>query len=65
MFYNGSRGKLADNPKRNIHEDIIKIASLCYWDTFLKGNAEAREWFTGGGFENWLGADGEFKHKNA
>lgn len=64
MVYNGSRGKLADNPKRNVHEDIIKIASLCYWDVFLKNDKDAREWLTGGGFESWLGADGEFRHKS-
>ncbi len=63
MVYNGSRGKLADNPKRGIHEDIIKIASLAYWDAYLKDDQAAREWLLDGGFEKWLGDDGSFKHK--
>lgn len=63
MVYNGSRGKLAANPKRGVHEDIIKIATLAWWEAFLKEDQTAYEWLTDGGFKKWLGADGTFKHK--
>ena len=61
MVFNGSRGKLGQNPNREKHEQIIKIAALCFWDAQLKGNADALTWLTGGGFADWLGAEGEFK----
>lgn len=64
MVYNGSRGKLADNPKRNVHEDIIKIATLAYWDAYLKNDSAAYKWLTGGDFTTWLGDDGTFLHKS-
>lgn len=64
MVYNGSRGKLADNPKRHIHENIIKIAALAYWDSYLKNDAAARSWLFDGGFESWLGAEGTFSFRD-
>ena len=44
MVYAGSRGKLADHPKRHIHESILKIVSLAFWDTHLKKDAAAQSW---------------------
>lgn len=61
MIYNGSRGKLGQNPNREKHETIIKIAALAYWDAKLKGDKVAAEWLTGGGFATYLNDDGEFK----
>ncbi len=63
MVYNGSRGQLADNPKREIHEKIIKLSSLAFWDAYLKGDEAAKEWLNGGAFENWLGAEAEYRFK--
>ena len=63
MVYNGSRGQLGENPKRDIHEKIIKVASLAFWEAYLKGDAAAQDWLTGGGFENWLGSEGEYKFR--
>ncbi|MFN3828271.1 MAG: alpha/beta hydrolase family protein [Micavibrio sp.] len=60
MVYNGSRGKLADNPKRPAHENIIKIAALAYWDVYLKQDAAARSWLFGGGFSSWINGEGSF-----
>jgi dienelactone hydrolase len=60
MVYNGSRGQLGENPKRALHEDIIKIAALAYWDTYLKNSSDARQWLTGGGFANYLGDEGRY-----
>lgn len=61
MIYNGSRGKLGQNPNREKHEAFIKIAALAYWDAKLKGDADAQEWLTGGGFGTYLNGDGEFR----
>jgi len=61
MIYNGSRGKLGQNPNRDLHEDLIKIAALAYWDAKLKGDAAAAQWLTGGGFATYLNGHGEFR----
>lgn len=44
MVYNGTRGKLAKNPKRDVHENEIKFAALAFWDTYLKDDRCAKEW---------------------
>lgn len=36
MVYNGTRGKLADNPLRDQHEAEIKSEALRFWDRYLK-----------------------------
>jgi predicted dienelactone hydrolase len=44
MVYNGTRGKLEKNPNRDAHEKIIKIASLAFWEAYLKNNRDALAW---------------------
>lgn len=44
MVYNGTRGQLEKNPYRETHEKIIKIASLGFWEAYLRGNAGALGW---------------------
>lgn len=61
MVYNGSRGKLGQNPNRERHEEIIKLAALAYWDYHLKGDDRACAWLTEGGFATYLNGDGEFR----
>lgn len=61
MIYNGSRGKLGQNPNRDRHEDIIKVGALAYWDAKLKNSKEAQAWLTGGAFATYLNGDGEFR----
>ena len=61
MVFNGSRGKLGQNPNREKHERIIKVSALAYWDMTLKNDQSAREWLTGKGYQSWLGDEGEFK----
>ncbi len=65
MVYNGSRGQLDENPKRRIHEDIIKIGSLVWWDAFLKHDKGAYAWLTEGGFSDWLAGEGRYTFKEA
>lgn len=61
MIYNGSRGKLGQNPNRERHEDLVRISALAWWDAYLKGDKMAKDWLTGGGFATYLNGDGEFK----
>lgn len=63
MVYNGSRGKLGDNPKRETHETIIKIAALAFWEGWLKDNSLAKDWLTKGGFANYLNGDGAYRFR--
>lgn len=53
MVFNGSRGQLAENPKRDQHEAILKVAALAYWDAYLKGEEAARAWLEND-FTAWL-----------
>lgn len=63
MVYNGSRGALAANDKREIHERIICVASLAFWDTYLKQDDSARSWLISGGLSSWLNGDGEYRYR--
>lgn len=44
MVYNGTRGQLGDNPDRELHEELIKIAAKGFWDAYLKDDARAKAW---------------------
>lgn len=63
MVYNGSRGKLDTNPKRGLHENIIKIFSLAFWETYLKNNNQAKLWLCSNA-SKWLGDEGVIKFRN-
>lgn len=61
MVFAGSRGQLGENPKRAVHEDIVKTAALAFWDAYLKNDAAAKSWLTGGEFAAWLDAEGRYE----
>lgn len=61
MVYNGTRGKLGDNPLRERHENIIKLSSLAFWDWHLKDDKKAMAWLTEGGLPRYMAVDGEFR----
>lgn len=63
MVYNGSRGKLEANPKRDVHEEIIKVLSLAFWDAYLKDSTPAKEWLSGNGVSSWLSVEGSYTYK--
>ncbi len=63
MVYNGSRGQLKENPKRDIHEKLIKVSSLAFWDAYLKDDGAAKHWLIDGEFRNWLGTEGDYRFK--
>lgn len=61
MVFNGSRGKLGQNPNRELHEEIIKITALAYWDAKLKESTSAQQWLTGQGVRDYLGDNATFQ----
>lgn len=64
MIYNGSRGKLGQNPNRDLHEEIIKMSALAFWEYKLKDDEAAAQWLTGGGFATYLNGHGEFRFES-
>lgn len=44
MVYNGTRGKLTDNPKREQHEREILDAAFAFWQAYLKDDGGAMAW---------------------
>ena len=63
MVYNGSRGKLDENPKRDVHEEIIKVLSLAFWDAYLKGDQVAKEWLTHDAVKQWLSDEATYEFR--
>ncbi len=61
MVFNGSRGKLGQNPNREKHESIIKIGALAYWDAMIKEDQAAKDWLLNGEFKAWLNSDATFE----
>ncbi|MBP9868592.1 MAG: hypothetical protein KBC88_06655 [Alphaproteobacteria bacterium] len=63
MVYNGSRGKLGENPKREIHEEIIKVLSLAFWEAYLKEDESAKIWLSGEGVRAFLREEGTYVYR--
>ena len=63
MVYNGSRGKLDANPKRDVHEEIIKLLSLAFWDAYLKDDQTAKDWLTHDAVKNWLSDEATYQFR--
>ena len=64
MVFAGSRGKLGANPLREVHEEIIQVAALSFWDAYLKRDQAACEWLSCGGFESFLSGRGQYENRN-
>lgn len=63
MVFAGSRGQLGDNPKRTLHEDIIKVTSLVWWDAYLKDDQDAKEWLTGEAISTYLKSEATYEYR--
>lgn len=61
MVYNGTRGKLDDNPFKEQHEEIIKVIALAWWEYWLRDDQDAYNWMTGQGLQEYLGNNGSWK----
>lgn len=57
MVYNGTRGQLAANPLRDRHEELVKVISLAWWDLWLKGDENARDWLEGQRIQAYMSGD--------
>lgn len=63
MVYNGTRGKLDANPNRELHEDIIKMTALAFWDAWLKEDEAAHDWLVGEGLQTYINGNATFKYE--
>jgi len=61
MIFSGSRGQLGEAAQRDLHENVIRLSSLCFWDAYLNENAEAMAWLRGGGLAAWINGNGFLK----
>jgi hypothetical protein len=59
----GVRGNRAKDPR--FHE-LIRMSTTAFWDAYLREDAAAKDWLSGGAFLKTLGTDGTFesKHRN-
>ena len=64
MVYNGSRGQLEENPKLNLHKDLIKISALAFWDAYLKADENAKQWLTSHHYETYLSDEADYTNRN-
>jgi predicted dienelactone hydrolase len=54
------------NPEKDaLFHEFILMSTTAFWDAYLKGDAAAKAWLAGGGFEAALGQDGTFEKKPA
>jgi hypothetical protein len=51
----------APRPNDDRHRQIIKAASLTWWDAWLKDDPKARAWLRDGGMAGFAGADAVVK----
>ncbi|MCB9964122.1 MAG: hypothetical protein H6857_04205 [Rhodospirillales bacterium] len=64
MVFAGSRGGLAENPKRTLHEQIIQRVSLAFWQAYLSQDSEAKDWLHSHSITDFLKDEAEWKLRN-
>ena len=62
MIFSG-RGRMSGGEKDANFQTYIRMSSIAFWDGYLKGDAQAKTWLTGDGFNTVLGGDGTFERK--
>lgn len=63
MIFSGRLRIKGDDSKDALFQDYIMAATTTFWDAYLRGDQEAKNWLTGGGFEKYLGSVGTFEKK--
>jgi pimeloyl-ACP methyl ester carboxylesterase len=63
MIFSGRPRLALGGGKDAEFQALIRISSLAFWDAYLKGDAKAKAWLSGGGFAEALGKDGTFEQK--
>jgi predicted dienelactone hydrolase len=62
-IFSGPGPKLGHSKKDLVFQKYILISSTAFWDAYLKDNAQAKAWLTGGDFKKALGKEGSFEMK--
>jgi hypothetical protein len=44
-------------------QKLICAGTTAFWDAYLKGNADAKQWLLNGGYATMLGGQATFEHK--
>jgi predicted dienelactone hydrolase len=57
------RERLRNGEKDELFHELICASSTAFWDAYLKGDAGAKAWLTGGGFKSLLGRNGTMEEK--
>jgi predicted dienelactone hydrolase len=63
MVFSGRLLSQNRNEKDDLFHTYILSASTAFWDAYLKGDAKAKEFLSGSGFETALGGTGKFEKK--
>jgi predicted dienelactone hydrolase len=61
MIFSGRDFRGSPRPNDPRFHAWIQKASLAFWDAYLRGNADAKTYLTGGKFKTELGAEGTFE----
>ena len=64
LVFSGRHELGFSKPTDERFRQLIKAASLAYWDAELRDDAEARAWLTGPGLATFAGSDAEIQSRN-
>ena len=64
LVFSGRQEMGFSKPKDERFRQLIKAASLAYWDAALRDDAEARAWLTGPGMAAMAGSDAQIQSRN-
>jgi predicted dienelactone hydrolase len=66
-FIFSGRERMAATPDKlaqdAMFQNLIRAGTTAFWDAYLKGDDDAKQWLLGGGFAKMLGAQATFEHK--
>lgn len=64
MIFSGRAGKQSPAAKKDPQfQDLIKMTTTAFWDSYLRGNAPAKTWLRDGACKTTLGTNAMFEHK--
>ena len=62
MVFSGMR-RAGDGRRDDRIHNLIRQCTTAFWDTWLKGDAQAKDWLYGTGYKTEMGGDGTFETK--
>jgi hypothetical protein len=65
MVFSGRRLLLGNRTKDDRLHELILMGSTAFWNAYLRSDAAAKAWLSGGGFKAAVGMDGTFDQKTA